>query len=393
MKYATGKAFPEWPDYAEDEIVAVEAVLRSGKVNYWCGDQGTCFEREFAAYIGVEHAVAVANGTLALEAALYALGIGNGDEVIVPARTFIATASSVVMRGAVPVVADIELCSGNLSVETIDAARTEKTRAIIVVHIGGWPCDMPAIMAYADTHGLKVIEDCAQAHGAEIDGCKAGSFGHACAFSFCQDKIISTGGEGGMLVTNDHDVWKKAWAFKDHGRDYDEVFSREHGPGQRYYCTTFGSNWRLTEMQSAIGRLQLKKLPRWLAIRRRYAAMMIEGMSDIPGLNVRAPDEGIQPAWYRFYAMIDANALAVDWNQNRIIEAISTEGIPCFHGSCSEIYREKAFESLSGSRYPLPNAHSASHSSLALLLHPTLKEEHIERTIKVVRGVFQRAVG
>jgi len=386
-------SFPTWPEYGEDEIAAVEAVLRSGKVNYWSGDQGSEFEREFSAYIGVSHGIALANGTLALEAAMYGLGVGEGDEVIVPARTFIATASSVVMRGAVPVVADIDLRSGNVTVETIDAARTEKTRAIIVVHLGGWPCDMPAIMAFAEAHGLKVIEDCAQAHGAEVCGRKVGSFGHAAAFSFCQDKIVSTGGEGGMLVTDDEVVRRKVWAFKDHGRDYEEVFSRRHGPGHRWLCTTFGTNWRLTEMQSAIGRLQLKKLPEWLAIRRRYAAMMIEGLSDVPGLLIHAPGEGVLHAWYRFYAFIDTDALNPDWNQDRIIDAITSEGVPCFHGSCSEIYREKAFQHLMRDSYPLPNAQLAGRSSMALLLHPALEQAHIEKTIEVVSMVMMRATG
>lgn len=383
--------FPEWPFYDEDEIAAVEAVLRSGKVNYWSGDQGAGFEAEFAAYTGTAHAVALANGTLALEAALYALGIGDGDEVIVPARTFIATASCVVMRGAAPVVADIDPRSGNLTVETIKAARTDRTKAIIAVHLGGWPCDMPEIMAYAERHGLKVVEDCAQAHGAEIDGRKVGSFGHAAAFSFCQDKIISTGGEGGMLVTNDSVVWRKVWAFKDHGRDYDEVFHRVHGPGHRWLCSTFGTNWRLTEVQSAIGRLQLKKLSGWLAIRRRYAAMMIEGLSEVRGLLVHAPCEGILHAWYRFYAWIDEDVLCAGWNQDRVINAIVAEGVPCFHGSCSEIYREKAFERYMRESYPLPNAQLASRRSLAFLMHPTLEEEHIEQTISVVKAVLDRA--
>ncbi|MDQ6981928.1 MAG: DegT/DnrJ/EryC1/StrS aminotransferase family protein [Mariprofundus sp.] len=385
--------FPVWPDYAEDEIAAVEAVLRSGKVNYWSGDQGSGFESEFATFVGSRHAVALANGTLALEAALYGLGVADGDEVIVPARTFIATASSVVMRGAIPVVADIDLCSGNLNVETIKAAHSEKTKAIIVVHLGGWPCDMPGIMAYAEQHGLKVIEDCAQAHGAEIDGHKVGSFGHAAAFSFCQDKIISTGGEGGMLVTDDEDVWRRVWSFKDHGRDYDEVFHREHGPGHRWFCTTFGTNWRLTEMQSAIGRIQLKKLPDWLAIRRSYAAMLIDGLSAAQGLNIHVPVDEVRHAYYRFYASIDTAALNADWNQDRIISEITAEGISCFHGSCNEIYREKAFESLMRDSYPLPNAERSGKNSLALLLHPTLKEEHIQKTIEVVRAVLKRAVG
>jgi dTDP-4-amino-4,6-dideoxygalactose transaminase len=383
--------FPSWPSYAEDEIAAVEEVLRSGRVNYWNGDQGTSFEKEFAAYIGTKHAIALANGTVALEAALYALGIGAGDEVIVPARTFIATASSVAMRGAVPVVADIDLCSGNLTVDTIESARTEKTKAVIAVHLGGWPCDMPEIMAYAETHGLKVIEDCAQAHGAEINGRKVGSFGHAAAFSFCQDKIISTGGEGGMLLTDDQDLWKKVWSLKDHGRDYDEVYHHGHGPGHRWLCTTFGTNWRLTEMQSAIGRIQLKKLPEWLSVRRNHAALLIDGLSDVPGLQVHLPDQGFLHAYYRFYAFIDTEVLQADWDQHRIIDAITAEGIPCFHGSCSEIYREKAFGQVMRDSYPLPNATLVGRSSMALLLHPNLEPEHIERTVAVVRAVFKCA--
>jgi len=383
--------FPAWPCYAEDEIAAVEEVLRSGKVNYWSGDQGTSFEKEFAAYTGTKYAIALANGTVALEAALYAIGIGDGDEVIVPARTFIATASSVAMCGAMPIVADIDLGSGNLAVDTIEAARTEKTRAIIVVHLGGWPCDMPEIMAYAEMHGLQVIEDCAQAHGAEINGRKVGSFGHAAAFSFCQDKIISTGGEGGMLVTDDQDVWRKVWSLKDHGRDYDEAFNREHEPGHRWLCTTFGTNWRLTEMQSAIGRIQLKKLPEWLSARRKHAALLMDGLSDVSGLQLHLPDQGFLHAYYRFYAVIDSSVLSAGWNQDRIIDAIVAEGVPCFHGSCSEIYREKAFGQIMSDSYPLPHAHLAGRSSLALLVHPNLDLEHMEKTVAVVRAVFKHA--
>ncbi len=385
--------FPTWPVFHDDEIAAVGAVLRSGKVNYWSGDQGALFEKEFAVFIGSTHAIALANGTLALEAALYGLGIGDGDEVIVPARTFIATASCVVMRGAIPVVADIDPFSGNITVASIDAVRSEKTKAIIVVHLGGWPCDMPAIMAYAELHGLKVIEDCAQAHGAEINGRKVGSFGHAGAFSFCQDKIISTGGEGGMLVTDDESVWRRAWSLKDHGRDYDEVFHRQHEPGHRWYCTSFGSNWRLTEMQSAIGRIQLRKLPQWISLRCHNACMLMDGLSGLAGLELPVPEQRVLHAWYRFYVRIDLSVLANGWNQDRIIAAIVAEGVPCFHGGCSEIYREKAFASMMRGSYPLPNAMLSGQRSLALLVHPTLTEEHMKRTIEVVHAVFQRALG
>jgi len=297
-----------------------------------------------------------------------------------------------VMCGAVPVVADIDLYSGNITVETIEAARSEKTKAIIVVHLCGWPCDMPAIMAYAAEHGLKVIEDCAQAHGAEIGERKVGSFGHAAAFSFCQDKIITTGGEGGMLVTNDEAVWRSAWSIKDHGRDYDEVYHREHEPGQRWYCTSFGSNWRLTEMQSAIGRIQLRKLPAWLLIRRAHAAMLMDSLSDVRGLIIPVPEDGFVSACYRVNALIDVSLLRSDWNQNRIIAAVVAAGVPCFHGVCSEIYREKAFEALMRDRYPLPNAMLSGQQSLAFLVHPTLAEEHMMKTVEVVRAVLRHAV-
>lgn len=384
--------FPVWPSYAEDEIAAVEAVLRSGKVNYWSGDQGTSFEREFAEYIGARHAIALANGTLALEAALLALKIGPGDEVIVPARTFIATASSVAMCGATPVVADIDPESGNITVAAIEAAMSEYTRAVIVVHLGGWPCDMPAIMALAEARGLKVIEDCAQAHGAAIDGRRVGSFGYAAAFSFCQDKIITTGGEGGMLVTSDEQVWRMAWACKDHGRDYDSVYHHEHGPGHRWLCTTFGSNWRLTEMQSAIGRLQLQKLSDWVAIRSSYATMLAAGLADVAGLYIPRPASAIVHAGYRFYSFIEIERLRDGWSQDRVIDAIVRSGVPCFHGSCCEIYREQAFASIMRPSYPLANAVRASQTSMAMLLHPTLKPIHIERTIAVVRKVFADAI-
>jgi len=381
-----------WPYFAEDEIAAVQAVLRSGRVNYWTGDQGRLFEQEFAAFVGVKYGIALANGTLALEAALHALGVGAGDEVIVPARTFIATASSVVMCGATPVVADIELTSGNLTVASIDAARTARTKAVIVVHLGGWPCDMEEIVAYAEAHGLKVVEDCAQAHGAEVAGRRVGSFGHAAAFSFCQDKIISTGGEGGMLVTDDTQIWRRAWSLKDHGRDYDVIYHQEHSPGVRWYCTGFGSNWRMTEMQAAIGRVQLQKLPQWLAARRRYAQMLTDGLRDVAGLEVPVPGEGVEPAWYRFYLLIDLDRLGDGWGQDRIIAEVAAAGVPCFHGSCSEIYREQAFAPIMRDSYPLPNAQMIAKRSMALLVHPTLTEEHIQMMIDTVKQVVQRAV-
>jgi dTDP-4-amino-4,6-dideoxygalactose transaminase len=386
-------AFPAWPCFDQEQIDAVTEVLHSGKVNYWTGGEGRAFEKEFAGYVGMPYGIALCNGTVALELALYALGIGPGDEVIVPSRTFIATASAVVMRGAVPVVADIDARSQNLSVATIRKAVTSKTRGILVVHLGGWPCEMDEITRFAGAHGLKVIEDCAQAHGAEYRGRPVGGFGDAAAFSFCQDKIMTTGGEGGMLLLRDEQAWRRAWAFKDHGKDYDLVFHHDHPPGHRWLHTGFGTNWRMTEMQAAIGRIQLEKLPAWLASRRANAAKLARHLAGVPGLHVPLPPDHAQPSFYRLYAFIGLDSLADGWSQNRIVEAINREGVPCFHGSCSEIYREQAFVRHGWSpAVPLPAARLAGMTSLAFLVHPTLGKDDIADTVRAVEKVMRKAV-
>ena len=383
---------PSWPHYADDEIEAARAVLASGRVNYWTGDEGRAFEQEFADYIGAPYAIAVANGTLALELALYALGIGPGDEVLVPSRTFIATASSVVRVGATPVVVDLEPDSQGMSVAAMQRALTTRTRAAIPVHLGGWPCDMDAIMAFAKEHGLKVIEDCAQSLGAEYRGRQTGSFGDMAAFSFCQDKIMTTGGEGGMLVTSDESLWRRAWAYKDHGKDYDLVYHAQHPPGHRWLHASFGSNFRMTEMQAAIGRRQLAKLPAWLERRERNARFLMAALSDVDGLYVPAVPAHVRHAFYRLYVYIDPERLRAGWNQDRVIEAISREGVPCMHGSCSEIYREKAFEAYWKSSERLPIARQLGETSIALFVHPTLGDAEMQQAISAVRKVMQVAV-
>ena len=274
--------FAPWPSFSLEEIAAATRVLESGRVNYWTGDEGRQFELEFATFVGCKHAVALANGTVALELALQALGIGLGDEVIVPSRTFIASASCAVMRGARPVIADVDRDSQNITANTIRAVLSARTRAIVTVHLAGWPCDMDPILALAHEHQLKIVEDCAQAHGATYKGRPVGSMGDAGAFSFCQDKIITTGGEGGMLTTNDPELWSRAWAFKDHGKSYDAVYQRQHPPGYRWLHESFGTNWRMTEMQSALGRLLLEQLPRFVQTRQRLAGVLTERFSAIP---------------------------------------------------------------------------------------------------------------
>ena len=382
-----------WPYYSPDEIDAVTSVLGSGRVNYWTGRECVKFEAEYAEYVGVQHAITLANGTLALELALYALGIGPGDEVVVPSRTFIASASCAVARGATPVVADIDPVSQSLTADTIRAVLTPRTRAIIAVHLAGWPCDMESIMALAREHGLHVIEDCAQAHGARYQGRPVGSFGDAAAFSFCQDKILSTGGEGGMLLINDTALWEKAWAYKDHGKSYDAVHRREHPPGFRWLHESFGSNWRMTEMQAAIGRMQLRKLDEWVALRRQHAATLAEGLATIPGLRLTAEPSSIRHAYYRYYAFLEPGKLREDWNQTRVVTAIQAEGVPCFVGSCGEIYREKAFSAAgwpASRRHPV--AQQLSETSLAFLVHPTLSDQDMQDTCRAVEKVMRTAV-
>jgi len=388
------KPFPPWPVFAQDEIDAAVMVLSSGKVNYWTGNECKIFEDEFASYFGRRYAVALANGTLALELALHALQIGPGDEVIVPSRTFIATASCVVLSGAKPVVVDIDPVSGNLTAETVAAAINEKTKAIIPVHMAGWPCDMDPLLALAERRGLHIIEDCAQSHGATYKGQLVGTFGICAAFSFCQDKIMTTGGEGGMLLTDDEEIWRRAWEYKDHGKSWDAVHRRTHPSGFRWLHESFGTNWRMTEMQAAIGRRQLKKLPEWLERRSTNAHYLIEKLASVPGLSVPKPRPDMGHAWYKLYALLQLDCLKAGWTQPKIIEAINAEGVPCMAGSCSEIYREKAFQSAAiAPEEALPLAQSMGQRTLMFMVHPTLGEQEMIDIAQAVSKVMSVALG
>jgi dTDP-4-amino-4,6-dideoxygalactose transaminase len=384
-------SFAPWPSFEPDEIDAVAAVLHLGKVNYWTGEEGRLFEKEFAAFTGCKHGIAVANGTVALELALQALGIGPGDEVVVPSRTFIASASCVVMRGATPVIADVDATSQDLTSVTVRPLLTSRTKAIIAVHLAGWPCDMDSILELARAHGIRVIEDCAQAHAATYKGRPVGSLGDVAAFSFCQDKIITTGGEGGMLTTSDDTVWKRARSFRDHGTNYEAVCHDQDSPGFRWVHESFGTNWRLTEMQSAIGRVQLRKLSQWATIRRRNASILNREFSGCPALRVTLPSREIDHAYYKYYVFLRPERLREGWDRNRIMAAINAEGIPCFSGICSEIYLEKAFpRQLCPGNYRAV-ARELGETSLMFLVHPTLSESDMWDTCRAVEKVMNAA--
>ena len=382
----------QWPVFADDEISAVENVLKSGNVNAWTGEQVTNFENEFSSYIGVKHAVATANGSLALELALHILAIGNDDEVIVTPRSFIASASSVVLKNARPVFVDIDSESQNVTADSVKKAITSKTRAIIVVHLAGWPCEMDAIMALANQNKLHVIEDCAQALGARYQDKKVGTFGDVSIFSFCQDKILTTGGEGGMLCTNSDKLWKSAWSYKEHGKNIDEVMRANASPEFSWLHDSFGTNMRMTEMQAAIGRLQLEKLAGWLDQRRRNAQKLTDCFKNIKGLRVTMPGNDIQHAYYKYYVFIQTELLKPGWDRMRILNAIIDEGIPCYTGTCSEIYREKAFVEYLDPMHRLPVAKELGETSLMFLVHPTLGENEMDCVCTAVKKVMQKAV-
>lgn len=384
--------FSPWPSFTQEEADAVSNVLLSNKVNYWTGQEGRLFEKEFADFADSKYAIAVANGTLALDLALIGLNIGVGDEVIVTSRTFLASVSSIVTCGAVPVFADVDLNSQNISAEAISEVITSKTKAIICVHLAGMPCEMGEIMALASKHNLYVIEDCAQAHGARYKGRSVGSIGHAGAWSFCQDKIMTTGGEGGMVTTNDELLWKKMWAYKDHGKSWDAIYNKEHSPGFRWLHESFGTNWRLTEMQSAIGRIQLTRMPDWTVKRQANAKAIDQAVTDLHVVRVVEVPDYIEHAEYKHYIFVNPCNLKEGWTRDRIVEMITAQGVPAFQGSCSEVYLEKAFANTPWRpRMRLKNAVELGETSLTFLVHPTLTAKEIEKTCTVVRAVLIQA--
>ena len=382
-----------WPCYTQEEVIAVAETLGSNKVNYWTGQQCREFEKAYAAWTGSGHAIALANGTVALDLPLKCLAVGPGDEVIVTPRSFMASVSCVVTAGATPIFADVDADSGNISAATIAPVITPRTKAIIPVHIGGWPCDMPAIMDLATAHGLHVIEDCAQAHGARIKGKMVGGFGHVGAWSFCQDKIMTTGGEGGMVTTDCEDLWNRMWSYKDHGKSWDAMYNRQHAPGFRWVHESFGTNWRMLEMQAAIGNIQLKRMTDWTARRGAIAQRVAAALAPFSDV-VRCPlpdPEAVAHAFYRLYAFIQPAALASGWDRDRVVAEVTARGAALLHGTCSEIYLEKAFD---GSPWRpterLPSARLLGETSLMFLTHPTLTDAEVDHLCEVLTDVLTK---
>ena len=385
-------SFSPWPSFTKEEADAVSNVLLSNKVNYWTGTESREFEKEFAAWCGSQYAIALGNGTLALDVALKALGVGAGDEVVVTPRTYLASVSSVVTAGATPIFADVDLNSQNITTESIEAVLTPNTKAVVVVHLAGMPADMDPIMTLAHEKGLVVIEDCSQAHGAYYKGRAVGTIGHVGTWSFCQDKIMTTGGEGGMVTTNDRFLWEFMWSYKDHGKSYDAVYNRQHPPGFRWLHESFGTNWRMTEMQAAIGRIQLKRMSDWTAKRRYHAGKIDKVLSHFDCVRLVSVPDNCTHAEYKHYCFIEPEKLNENWTRDRIVEEIVALGVPCFQGSCSEVYLEKAFDNTGWRpKQSLPNARKLGETSVMFLVHPTLTEDEVNKTCLVIEQILKIA--
>ncbi|MEX0333141.1 DegT/DnrJ/EryC1/StrS family aminotransferase [Vibrio tubiashii] len=384
--------FSPWPSFTQEEADSVSRVLLSNKVNYWTGDECREFEKEFAEWVGCKYSIALANGTLALDIALKALGIQSGDEVITTPRTFLASASSIVNSGATPVFADVDLNSQAITADSIESVLTSKTKAVIVVHLAGMPAEMDDIMALSEKHNFYVIEDCAQAHGAMYKGRSVGTIGHIGAWSFCQDKIITTGGEGGMVTTNVNRFWNTMWSYKDHGKNFDLVYRKQHPFGFRWLHDSFGTNWRMTEMQAVIGRIQLKRMPRWTVKRQENADQISQAISEFDLVRLVVVPDYIRHAQYKYYFFVRPEQLAQGWTRDRIVKEVSNRGVPIYQGSCSEVYLEKAFNDTPWRPVQrLRNAAELGSTSVMLLVHPTLTEAELAKTSTVLREVLEMA--
>ena len=382
--------FSPWPSFTEEEANAVRDVLLSNQVNYWTGQECREFEHEFAEFAGTDYAVAVANGTVALDLALKGLGIGPGDEVIVTSRTFLASVTCIVNAGAWPVFADVDRDSQGITADTVTPLINNNTRAIIAVHLAGWPCDMDGLNQVACSHGLWLIEDCAQAHGTTYKGQSVGSLGHVAAWSFCQDKIMTTGGEGGMVTTNDGEMWSRMWSYKDHGKSWEAVYEREHPPGFRWLHESFGTNWRMTEMQAVIGRIQLRRMPGWTERRQANCEAIWQAARECKGLRVPEVPKYIGHGGYKCYVFVEPSVLKAGWDRDRVLAEIVSAGVPCFSGSCSEVYFEKAFQDAGmAPAMCLPLASELGETSLMFLVHPTLTANEIEFTCDVLSRVME----
>tara|TARA_B100001287_G_scaffold273790_1_gene277914 strand:- start:1897 stop:3066 length:1170 start_codon:yes stop_codon:yes gene_type:complete len=379
-----------WPSYSKKEAKLVSEIIASNKVNYLFGKKGAEFEEKFSDFTGAKYSLAVANGTLALDLCLRSIALKKNDEVIVTSRSFVASASCISALGATPVFADVDKNSQNISINEIEKLTSKKTKAIICVHFAGFPCEMQKILKFAKSKNIFVIEDCAQAHGAFINGKSVGTFGHISAWSFCNDKILSTGGEGGMITTNSRKLFRFAESFNNHGKNFTKVnaLSDKKASSFPFIHDAIGLNYRLTEMQSAIGIYQLEKLRNWQKLRKRNAEIYIKMFKDIDLIVTPEVPKNIQHAWYKLYLTINSCFLKKGSSRSKIIKDINENGIFCSFGSCGSIYREKAFNKLRYKKSDCRNAYFLETNSILLEINPNIPKKIIEKRAKTIKSIF-----
>jgi dTDP-4-amino-4,6-dideoxygalactose transaminase len=370
--------FPPWPQFAERTLTDILEPLKNGRVASWSGAKCAEFEQRWAAWAGAPHAIACSSGTAALHMALLACGVRPGDEVIAPSHTFASTSLAILHAGAVPVFCDVAE-DQTLSPSAVEPLVTGRTRALVVVHLYGIPCDMERILPAARRHGLRVIEDCAQATGAEVQGRKAGTLGDAGCFSLSMVKHVSTGGEGGMVVTGSDQVAGVCRSLRNYGREQDADGGWAHA--------RVGFNYRLTEMQSIIGLNELARLDSWNLPRRRGFAKIYDhafsGLYGVRAVPLNSPQR--LNAYWKYPLQVEPDRLACGMDELRA--ALAAEGIPEAGGAWPETYQEPAFADPSGRRCPV--AEQLGKRTLVLALHPTWEKAHIETCVAAVKKVLR----
>jgi dTDP-4-amino-4,6-dideoxygalactose transaminase len=374
-----------WPQFTDKMISRVSEILKSGKVNQWTNPVVKEFEDKFSNYFDCKHSVAVFNGTVALELCLKTLDLKEGDEIIVTSRTFLASATCGAWYGIKPVFVDVDLNSQNITLESIKQGITEKTKAVILVHLAGWPCELEEICKYCKENNIWVIEDCAQCHGAKYNNKYAGTWGDINAWSFCQDKIISTCGEGGMVTTNNLELYKRAWSLKDHGKGYDTVFNKPHQNGFRWLHEEIGTNWRMLPIQAAIGIESLDELSNWVEHRRNIASIYNENLKNMNGVRLTIPSDNIFHSYYKYYFFINPENFKI--SRDELIEQINKNGVFCQIGSCGEIYKEKALEKYKPD-IDLPNAKQLFETAMLLKCDPLITVEEANSNINIVKQIL-----
>ena len=383
--------FSTWPSYSKTEAGLVRDVIQSNKVNYWSSETCKIFENNFSKYHGVKYATAVMNGSVALEIALKALDLKKNDEVIVTSKSFVISASAVLNIGAKPVFSDIEYESGNIDPNFVKKLINKKTKVIIVVHLSGWPCDMDKIIRLSKKFNIKIIEDCSQAHGAKINNKFVGSFGDLSIWSFCNDKIMTTGGEGGMITTNNKNYYKKVNSYKDHGKNFSKIKNNKNKIGFQYVHDDFGSNYRMTAMQSAIGIYQLKQLKSWVSKRFNHYKYFLNSLKNINGLIIPKLPKNIIHASYRMYVYLDYSKIKKKISVREVIKMIRSYGVPCSTGACSEIYREIIFKKYFKKPIKrLKNAKLSDETSIAFFINPFSKVAEVDLMVNSIKKVLNK---